>query len=227
MPRRQWLAAAMLATGSVLVISAQLAGAAPDRRGGIFRVGMTGASVQIDPQLVLHQHGLVARVRDRCEALQLPTRGPKGTLVPEVASRFKVTNGGTRYTFFIRKGFRFSDGTPVTARSFKYAINRAANKDLSSPASQFITDFNGVDIVGAEAVTDGSHDGCARRAGPRQQVDHQSHAKQRRALTVLAMPFFQATSARLPLDREVADVGTCATFLPPGPTRSPSTTSTG
>ena len=60
--------------------------------------------------------------------------------MPEVASRFTVTQGGKRYTFFIRKGFRFSDGTPVTARNFEYAIDRVANHDLASPGAQFITD---------------------------------------------------------------------------------------
>jgi hypothetical protein len=51
MPRRLWLAAAMLATGASLIGSAQLAGAAPERRGGIFKFGTTGASVEIDPQV--------------------------------------------------------------------------------------------------------------------------------------------------------------------------------
>ena len=40
---------------------------------------------------------------------------PGQRLVPEVASGYKVSNGGRTYTVTIRKGFRFSDGTPVTA----------------------------------------------------------------------------------------------------------------
>ena len=51
MPRRVWLSLGLLATGVALMVVAQLAGAAPERRGGIFKVGTTGASVQIDPQL--------------------------------------------------------------------------------------------------------------------------------------------------------------------------------
>ncbi|HEY6835324.1 MAG TPA: hypothetical protein VI142_02535, partial [Gaiellaceae bacterium] len=50
MPRRLWLSAGLLATGAVLLATARFAGAAP-RSGGIFRVGFSGASVQIDPQL--------------------------------------------------------------------------------------------------------------------------------------------------------------------------------
>jgi peptide/nickel transport system substrate-binding protein len=203
MPRRQWLAAAMLATGALLVVSAQLAGAASDRRGGVFRVGTTGASVQIDPQLSYITTGWWL---EYATAAKLYNYMPTGRLVPEVASRFKVSNGGTRYTFFIRKGFRFSDGTPVTAASFKYAINRAANKDLGSPAAQFINDFRGVDIVGAEAVTEGrTTDVSGVRARGYRLIVNVTRANGG-LLTVLAMPFFQATSTKLPLDREVADV---------------------
>ena len=50
MPRRLWLSAGLLATGAALLATARLAGATPPSA-GIFRVGMTGASVQIDPQL--------------------------------------------------------------------------------------------------------------------------------------------------------------------------------
>jgi ABC-type transport system substrate-binding protein len=214
MPRRPWLAAAMLATGTFLVVSAQLAGAASERRGGVFRVGTTGASVQIDPQLSYVTTGWWL---EYATAAKLYNYTPKGKLVPEVASRFKVSNRGTRYTFFIRKGFRFSDGTPVTAASFKYAINRAANKNLNSAAAQFITDFNGVDIVGAEAVTEGrATDVSGVRARRNRLIVNLTRANGG-LLTVLAMPFFQATSTKVPLDREVTDVRSMRDLPSAGP----------
>jgi ABC-type transport system substrate-binding protein len=108
----------MLATGAALLIAAQFAGAAPERSGGIFKVGTTGASVQIDPQLSYVTTGWWL---EYATAAKLYNYRPGGKLVPEVASRFAVSRDGTHYTFFLRKGFRFSDGTPVTARSFKYA----------------------------------------------------------------------------------------------------------
>ncbi len=62
-----------------------------------------------------------------------------GLLRPEVASGFAVSGDGRTYTFTIRKGFRFSDGAPVTAKNFAYAIKRAKDPDLASPAAAFIT----------------------------------------------------------------------------------------
>jgi ABC-type transport system substrate-binding protein len=89
-------------------------------------------------------------------AAKLYNYRPGGKLVPEVASRFMVSNNGKRYTFFIRTGFRFSDGVPVTASHFEYAINRAATRDLAAPAAQFIADPKAVEIVGAKDVIEGA-----------------------------------------------------------------------
>ena len=50
--------------------------------------------------------------------------------------------------FTIRKGFRFSDGTPVTAKNFAYAIKRAMDPDLASPASAFITEVRSAQAKG-------------------------------------------------------------------------------
>ena len=50
MPRKLWLSAGLLAAGAALLATARFAGATPPSA-GIFRVGMTGASIQIDPQL--------------------------------------------------------------------------------------------------------------------------------------------------------------------------------
>ena len=140
MPRRVWLSLGLLATGAALMVAAQLAGAAPERRGGIFKVGTTGASVQIDPQLSYVTTGWWLEYATAAKLYNYPAgRQARARGRLEVHG---LANGG-RYTFFIRKGFRFSDGTPVTARSFKYAIDRDANHDLASPGAQFITNPNG------------------------------------------------------------------------------------
>src|SRR5436309_14955126 len=123
---RLWLSLAMLTVGGALMVVAQLAGAAPERRGGIFRVGTTGASIQIDPQLSYITTAWWLEYATAAKLYNYPDKqGPAGAFLrPEVASSFKVSNGGKRYTFFIRKGFRLSDGQPVTAQTFRYAIRR-------------------------------------------------------------------------------------------------------
>ena len=70
----------MLATGAALLVAAQFAGAAPERKGGIFKVGTIGRVGADRPAALVRHDRLVARVRDRGEALQLPQR-PGGKLV--------------------------------------------------------------------------------------------------------------------------------------------------
>jgi peptide/nickel transport system substrate-binding protein len=56
----------------------------------------------------------------------------------------KISNGGKTYTLFLRPGLKYSDGKPVKASDFAYAIERVFK--LNSSGSPFYTD-----IVGAEA----------------------------------------------------------------------------
>jgi ABC-type oligopeptide transport system substrate-binding subunit len=214
MTKRLWLSIAMLAVGTALLGSAQFAGAASQRKGGVFKVGTTGAPVQIDPQLAYITTGWWL---EYATAAKLYNYRPGGKLVPEVASRFTASNAGNRYTFFIRKGFRFSDGSRVTAASFEYAINRVANHDLASPGAQFITNAAGVDIVGAKRVNDGEATDVSGVQVRGNRLIIKLNKPSNQLVSILAMPFFQATSTRLPLDREVVGLRSMSDLPSAGP----------
>jgi ABC-type oligopeptide transport system substrate-binding subunit len=161
--------------------------------------------VQLDPQ---RGYVTTAWWLEYATALKLvnwPDRaGPAGAhFVLEAAQSFAVSNRGKTYTFVIRKGLRFSDGSPVTARSFAYAIDRVANKQLASPGAAYITDSNGTNIVGAKRVNDGyaTHVSGVTAKGYRLVI--RLTKPDGTFLSKLTMPFFQATSRTLPLSREV------------------------
>ena len=217
--RRVWVSLAMLGAGGALMAAAQFASAAPEHRGGVFVVGTTGASVQIDPQVAYITTAWWLEYATAAKLYNYPDKkGPAGALLqPEVASGFKVTQGGKRYTFFIRKGFRFSDGTPVTARNFEYAIDRVANHDLASPGAQFITDPKGTEIVGAKEVNLGqaTHVRGVRVKGNRLIIN--LARPDGTFLSKLTMPFFQATPTRLPIDREIVNVDSITDLPSAGP----------
>jgi ABC-type transport system substrate-binding protein len=223
MHRRLWLSVAMLATGASLLVAASFASAGTMqgalKKGGIFKVGTTGASVQVDPQLAYITTAWWLEYATAAKLYNYPDKqGPAGTkLIPEVASKFTVSNGGKRYTFFIRKGFKFSDGVAVTANHFKYAINRVANKDLASPGAQFITDENGTNIVGAKAVNDGNGTNVSgvRVRGNRLVINLTK--PDGTFMSKITMPFFQATSTKLPLNREVVNVNSAKDYPSAGP----------
>ena len=116
----------LLAAVPLVALTAGLASASPEKQGGIFRVDMAGASVQIDPQLSYVSTGWWLEYATAAKLYNYPDkRGQTGALLrPEVAAGFTVGDGGRTYTFTIRKGFRFSDGSAVTAKNFVYAIQR-------------------------------------------------------------------------------------------------------
>ena len=212
MHRRLWLSVAMLVTGASLLVASSFASAAGNsgalKKGGIWRAGTTGASVQVDPQLAYITTAWWLEYATAAKLYNYPDKsGPAGSkLVPEVASKFTVTNGGKRYTFFIRKGFKFSDGTAVTASSFKYAINRTANKDLASPGAQFITDPTGTNIVGAKDVNDGKGNNVSGVQVKGNKLIVNLTRGDGTFLSKITMPFFQATSSKLPLTKEIVNV---------------------
>ena len=192
--------------GAAFLVAAGLAGATRGfAHGGIFRVGYAGASVQIDPQLAYVSTAWSLEYATAAKLFNYPDRAGAagGVLQPEVASGYKVSRDGRTYTFTIRRGFRFSDGAPVTAKSFAYAIDRAANHDLASPGAPFITDQNGTNIVGAIAVNAGKATHVSGVTAKGYRLVIRLTRRDPTLLTKLAMPFFQATSLRLPLTREV------------------------
>jgi peptide/nickel transport system substrate-binding protein len=76
-------------------------------------------------------------------------------VIPGLAKAMpKVGDGGRTYTLTLRKGLRYSDGTPLEASDFAYAIERLFK--LNSPGSPFYTD-----IVGAEAFAKSKRGGIA------------------------------------------------------------------
>ena len=65
--------------------------------------------------------------------------GAAGTrLIPALAKGLpKIDEGGRRYTLFLRPGLRYSDGTPVRASDFPFAVERLFR--ANSPGSPFYT----------------------------------------------------------------------------------------
>jgi peptide/nickel transport system substrate-binding protein len=97
----------------------------------------------VDPGLAYFSHSWNMMSATNLTLLYYPhTEGPARNRLAGMASPMpKVSNGGKTYTFTIKKGFRFSDGKPVTAANFKRAFDRGKNATMQSPASSFMDDI--------------------------------------------------------------------------------------
>jgi peptide/nickel transport system substrate-binding protein len=76
----------------------------------------------------------------------------KGTAVPAVAKSWKYNTNGTRVTFTLRPGLKFSDGTPLDAEAVKYNILRGRDGKGSNIADQ-LAEVKDVTVAGATSVT--------------------------------------------------------------------------
>ena len=56
-----------------------------------------------------------------------------GELQPAVASDYRISEDATTYTFTLRDGVKFHDGSPVTAEDVKYSIDRCADTTNGEP----------------------------------------------------------------------------------------------
>ncbi len=91
--------------------------------GGSVTVGMTQDLVSLDPH-VISDAGTRSVVFNLYEGLVKPTTD--GELVPAVASDYEISSDAKVYTFTLRDGITFHDGSEVTVEDVKYSIERYA-----------------------------------------------------------------------------------------------------
>ncbi|HIS99578.1 MAG TPA: peptide ABC transporter substrate-binding protein [Candidatus Faecaligallichristensenella faecipullorum] len=89
-----------------------------------------------------------------------------GSLVPAMAESYTVSEDGTVYTFTLREGLKWSDGSPLTAKDFEYSWKRVLTPELASETAYtlygvikngyeaFVEQSCSVDEVGVKALDD-------------------------------------------------------------------------
>jgi peptide/nickel transport system substrate-binding protein len=163
MRRRLWLSIAAAAIGASLLAAAGFASPAKSsgsaasnapnstfagaKKGGTLHINLSASDVDyIDPQLSYYVPGWALLYTTCRQLLNYPDKsGKAGTrLYADGATAFpKISRGGRVYTFTLRSGMKFSNGKPITAKNYKFAIERAANPKMASPAGPFMGDIAG------------------------------------------------------------------------------------
>jgi peptide/nickel transport system substrate-binding protein len=167
------------------------------REGGTLRVNVSPYRiVSLDPGVDYQVAGWDVLYATCAKLVNYRDRAGVGTgqVVPEVAAGLPaISDGGRRYVFTVRPGFRFNTGEAVTAASFAAAIDRDLAPAMHSPAVAFLRD-----VAGAGQVLSGS---SATASGVRATGDQLTVTLTRPApdfVTRLAMSFFCAVPQELP-----------------------------
>lgn len=74
----------------------------------------------------------------------------KNETIPGLAEKWDISPDGKTYTFHLRDGLKFSDGTPITADDVVFTWQRVADPKVGSPYNMLASN-----IVNGQAIIDG------------------------------------------------------------------------
>ena len=115
-----------------------------DATGGIIRMANSGDWDSLDPGDTYYGYSFnFARLYGRSLVMFKSAPGKDGaTLVPDLAETLGVpTDDAKTWTYKLRTGVKFEDGTPVTSKDVKYAVERSLDKDTFPNGPTYFNDF--------------------------------------------------------------------------------------
>ena len=121
---RLWLAVIFAMVGLSAGSAPRPAGAQP---AGTLVVALVAEPVNLDPPQVTDLNSL--RVSRRIAETLVTFAEETTQIVPGLAESWTISQDGLWYTFKLRKGVKFHDGTPLNAEAVKFSIERQFNPD--------------------------------------------------------------------------------------------------
>jgi peptide/nickel transport system substrate-binding protein len=166
---RRALLKVMITTGGLVVTSSALstgAGAllptngARDRLGEELRAHSTsqirslavGLSTSVSTLNLMHEAGIANYVIALLCQEALVGVSPSGALVPSLASKWTQKNGRV-FVYQLRKGVKFSDGTPMTVNDVLASINANAKKGSTSDLAYSYAGIKSIKATGTSEIT--------------------------------------------------------------------------
>ena len=115
-----------------------------DVRGGTLRMANSGDWDSLDGADTYYAYAWnFARLYGRSLTMFKSAPSKDGaTLVPDLAENLGTSNAdATQWTYTLRQGVKFEDGTPVTSKDVKYAVERSLDKTTFPNGPTYFNDF--------------------------------------------------------------------------------------
>jgi peptide/nickel transport system substrate-binding protein len=113
-------------------------------KGGILRFANSGDWDSLDPGDTYYAYAWnFVRLYGRALVMFKSVPGQEGTtLVPDLAESLgRPSEDAKTWTYTLRPGVRFEDGTPVTSKDVKYAVERSLDKTTFPNGPTYFNDF--------------------------------------------------------------------------------------
>ena len=147
------LALTLVMTAALFIGGGQSAWAAENGSTGDAEL-IVGIAADLDSSLDPHVSSSSAGTREVLfniyEGLLKPDT--EGNLVPAVAEDYTVSEAADQYTFTLREGVRFHDGSEVTTGDVVYSLTRAAGLDTGEPLMATLANVAGVEAADDKTV---------------------------------------------------------------------------
>jgi peptide/nickel transport system substrate-binding protein len=186
----------LLLLAAVLVPSGSARAPSVAKRGGILRVAVyqdpgtiepaTRATLQAIQLMYTTQLFLVTYREDRG-----PGTGRR--IIPFGAQLPTLSDGGKTYTFRIRPGLQFSDGSPVTAYNFQAGFERVLDPRMGGRLAGWFAN-----VVGAPAFIHGQADHVSGVTATKDRLIFRLAEPEPKFLSTLALPLVSAMARNLP-----------------------------
>ena len=119
---RKWLAVPALAIAALAIAAYSASGGtSASHGGGTFRIGTSSRIDSLNPYVAFNQDAYNTFEYIYPFLIQYDKSNTK--FVPDFATSWRTSKGGKRWTFTTRKGAKWSDGKPLTARDAAWTIN--------------------------------------------------------------------------------------------------------
>jgi peptide/nickel transport system substrate-binding protein len=123
------VAVALLAVASLVLVAGcgTKTGEAKAKKGGVLVFGRSGDAVGLDP--ARETDGESFYIADNVYETLTEFKPGSTDLVPGLAESWTASADGLEYTFKLRKGIKFHDGTPFNADAVVYSLSRQFKQD--------------------------------------------------------------------------------------------------
>ncbi|GAA0599739.1 ABC transporter substrate-binding protein [Kutzneria viridogrisea] len=115
-----------------------------DAKGGTIRIANSGDWDSLDPADTYYAYSWnFVRLYGRSLVMFASAPGADGAkLVPDLAESLGVPSDNAKtWTYKLRKGVKYEDGSAVTAKDVKYAVERSLDKDTYPNGPTYFNDF--------------------------------------------------------------------------------------